>query len=118
MNKEVSQSLQLLRKVDENELYHKLVIQLQKDFDRASIPIAIPEQVTPSQLEILLNEKIYFLLMERFSEYLNLLYAIDIPESVFKDVKVTDAVDVSKQVAFFILEREFQKVRLREKYSS
>ncbi len=56
--------------------------------------------------------------MERFPDYLNLLYAIDIPESVFKKVEVTDAVDVSKQITFFILERELQKVELREKYNS
>jgi len=118
MKKEVSQSSELLKKVNESHLYQKLVIQLQKDFDRVSIPIAIPERATPNQLETVLNEKIYFLLMERFSEYLNLLYAIDIPESIFKNIKVTDAVDVSKQVTFVILKREFEKVRLREKYSS
>ena len=118
MDLELSESLQLLQKVYESKLYNKLVAQIQKDFELVNNALSIPLGASPAQLVAILNEKVYFLLMERFQGYLNLLYTIDIPESVFKKIKVTDAVDVSKQVAFFILEREFQKVRLREKYSS
>lgn len=118
MKKEVSESVHLLKKANENHLYGKLVVQLQKDFERINVPIKIPDGINAEELETTLNEKIYFLLMERFPDYLNLLYAIDIPESVFEKIEVTDAVDVSKQITFFILERELQKVELREKYNS
>ena len=118
MHKEVSQSVQLLLKVREVKLYDKLVLQLQKDFGLVNIAIQIPQEVSPNQLETLLREKMYYLLMERFSDYLNLLYVVDIPESVFKKIAATNAVDVAHEITFFILERAFKKVRLKQKYSS
>lgn len=110
----------ILRKAKELNLYDKLVFQLQKDFDRSNIDIIFSHsQIMPSpeMLTSQLREKIYFLLMERFSDYLNLLYVIDIPESSFKNLKVTDAVEVADQVTFLILKREWQKVWYKTQYS-
>ena len=68
-------------------------------------------------MKAVLLEKIYYLIMERFSEYLNLLYIVDVPEKAFKEIQVTDVVDVAEQVSFLILKREMQKVWLKTKYS-
>lgn len=111
-------TIQLLRYAEEKALLVKLVQQLQKDFILANITCDIKNDIAVDDLEALLYEKIYLLLMEHFDSYLNLLYIIDVPEKVFKGIAVTDAVEVSQQVSFLILERELQKVLLKKKYSS
>jgi len=52
-----------------------------------------------------------------FTVYLNLLYVIDVPEKAFKEIAITDAVDVAEQVSFLILKRELQKVRLKSTFN-
>ena len=99
-------------------LYEALVVQVKKDFTRVNLEIVLGDNPQPKELQIAIREKIYLLLMERFSEYLNLMYVIDIPERVFKDLKITNTVDVAEQVTFLILKRELQKVALKKKYST
>lgn len=111
-----SHSTELLQNAQENELYPKLVTQLAKDFGRANISIQIGSGISPDDLKTVLHEKIYYLMMERFSEYLNLLYIVDVPEKVFKEIQVTDVVEVAEQVVLLVLQRELQKVRLKEQF--
>lgn len=110
-------STELLANAEKNDLYKKLVAQLIKDFGLANIHIGLSPDVHPEGLKSVLKEKIYHLIMERFSEYLNLLYIVDVPEKAFKEITVTDVVEVADQVAFLILKRELQKVWLKSKYS-
>jgi len=98
-------------------LYAKLIVQLQKDFTLSNISIELSQDSTPDQLKTILHEKLYYLILEKFTEYLNLLYVIDVPEKAFKEIQVTDVVEVSEQVTFLVLKRELQKVRLKAKYS-
>ena len=99
------------------QLYQKLVVQLQKDFALANIDIDLFDTITPTALKVLLHEKIYHLILEKFTAYLNLLYIVDVPENAFKKIHMTDAVEVAEQVAFLVLKRELQKVWLKAKYS-
>ncbi len=118
MDLDFTDSISLLEKAQGEDLYDKLVAQLQKDFALANIDIDITsEAITLTALKTILHEKIYYLLLEKFTEYLNLLYVIDVPEKVFKDIQVTDVVEVADQVTFLVLKRELQKVRLKAKYS-
>lgn len=110
-------TLILLQYAKEEKLYQKLIRQLQKDFTLANIGIAVGTDIAPVDLNSLVHEKVYQLLMERFSEYLHLLYVIDVPEKAFKDIHVTDAVEVAEQVAFLIFKRELEKVWLKTKHS-
>lgn len=115
-------SSELLQNAKSEQLYEKLVIQLQKDFGLANIPIDFTsngsvEELPPTALKSILHEKVYYLILERFSEYLNLLYIVDVPEKEVKNIEVTDAVEVAEQVSFLILKRAWQKVWLRTKYS-
>ena len=57
------------------------------------------------------------LISEKFSDYLNLLYIIDVPEMQVKQLDGSDTLVLSEQVAFLILKREWQKVWFRNKYS-
>jgi hypothetical protein len=109
---------ELLQNAQGQQLYKKLVVQLKKDFGLANIPFDVPKEVVPKELEKMLHEKIYFLILEKFNEYLNLLYIIDVPEKAFKQIKVTDVVEVAEQVSFLVLLRELQKVWLKQKYTS
>lgn len=117
MNFDFSTIDELLKKAKDEKLYEKLLLQLQMDFGLANIQIDIVSSVLPEVLKNILHEKVYVLLMERFSEYLNLLYIVDVPEKAFKEIDVTDVVEVAEQVSFLILKREMQKVRLKSNYS-
>lgn len=112
-----SSTSELLQKAQKHRLYGKLVAQLQKDFGLANIPVDLSHDISPGDLKTLLREKIYILILEKFPEYLNLLYIVDVPERSFKDIKVTDIVEVAEQVSFLILKRELQKVWLKDKYA-
>ena len=112
-----SNSLEILQNAQEHKVYAKLITQLKKDFALSNLSIQLETDTYPEQLKIVLKEKLYVLMMERFSEYLNLLYIVDVPEREFKQIQVTDVVEVADQVCFLILQRELQKVWLKEKYS-
>jgi hypothetical protein len=64
----------------------------------------------------LVQEKIYKLIQYKFAEYLNLLYIIDVSEEQIKKLDGSDLVELSEQVAFLVLKREWQKVWFRNKY--
>lgn len=118
MSEEYQSSLELLETALSHQLYEKLVIQLAKDFSLANIPFDLPHSIAPEELKTLLHEKVYVLLLERFSEYLNLMYIVDVPEKAFSTIESSDIVTVSEQVSFLILRREWQKVWLKDKYGS
>ncbi len=117
MKMDFSNSTVLLHKAQDIKLYEKLVVQLQKDFTLANVAINLLENITPGNLKTVLHEKIYFLLLEKFPDYLNLLYVIDVPEKAFKEMPMTDVVEVAEQVTLLVLKRELQKVLLKVKYS-
>lgn len=96
-------------------LYEKLVLQLNKDFNLANESLDVEVSVLPIELKSILHEKIYKLIQYKFAEYLNLLYIIDVPEKEIKQLNGSDLVNLSKQVAFIILKREWQKVWFRNK---
>lgn len=118
MSEEHKTSLELLQYAASIALYEKLVTQLKKDFALANITLDLPDEITPLALKTILKEKIYVLLLERFPDYLNLLYIIDVPEKAFSSIKSTNVVEVAEGVSFLILKREWQKVWLKQSYGS
>ena len=106
----------LLLEAEKDNLYQKLIEQLNKDFNLANESIDIPQNATPSELKLQLHEKIYRLIQYKFAEYLNLLYIVDVSESEIKKLNGDDLVELSEQVAFLILKREWQKVWFRNNY--
>ncbi len=105
----------LLQEAEQENLYIKLIEQLNKDFNFANEPIDIPLQSTAMELKTILHEKIYKLIQFKFAEYLNLLYIIDVSEEEVKKLDGSDILELSKQVSFLILKREWQKVWFRNK---
>jgi len=105
----------LLTEAESENLYSKLIQQINKDFNLANEGIDFPMSTTPEELKIQLHEKIYRLIQYKFAEYLNLLYVIDVSEDQIKKLDGSDLVALSEQVAFLILKREWQKVWFRNK---
>ncbi len=100
-----------------SNLYLKLLEQLNKDFNLANESVDFPMSTSPHELKVQLHEKIYRLIQYKFAEYLNLLYIIDVAEDQIKKLDGSDLVQLSEQVAFLILKREWQKVWFRNKFS-
>jgi len=106
----------LIEEANQLDLYKKLVRQLNKDFLLANINLDFHEDVLPSSLKFLLHETVYKLIQEKFTDYLNLLYIIDVPEKQVKALDGEDTLKLSEDVSFLILKREWQKVWFRNKY--
>ena len=106
----------LLSEAESENLYLKLIEQINKDFNLANEAIDFPLNTKPNELKIQLHEKIYRLIQYKFAEYLNLLYIIDVAEDQIKKLDGSDISKLSGQVAFLILKREWQKVWFRNRY--
>ncbi|GAA4289668.1 hypothetical protein [Aestuariibaculum suncheonense] len=106
----------LISEANNLDLYSKLVVQLNKDFLLANIDLDFDEAILPSSLKLMLHETIYKLIQEKFADYLNLLYIIDVSERQVKELDGSDVLKLSEDVAFLILKREWQKVWFRHKY--
>ena len=106
----------LLSEAEKENLYLKLIEQINKDFNLANEPIDFPMSTLPEEMKIQLHEKIFRLIQYKFAEYLNLLYIIDVSENEIKKLDGSDLVNLSEDVAFLILKREWQKVWFRNKF--
>jgi hypothetical protein len=106
---------ELLIDATKEELYEKLIVQLNKDFLLANIEESFSDKLKPSELKIELHEIVYRLIQEKFAEYLNLLYIMDVSETKIKALDGSDMVQLSEQVVFLMLKREWQKVWFKNK---
>ncbi len=106
----------LLSQAQKEDLYIKLIEQLNKDLTLANEPTDYKTDTSPFELKMALQDKIFRLIHHKFAEYLNLLYIIDVPEKEIKALNGGDIQELSEQVAFLILKREWQKVWFRNKY--
>lgn len=107
----------LISEANQLNLYRKLVAQLNKDFLLANIDLDFHSDVLPSSLKLMLHETVYNLIQEKFTDYLNLLYIVDVSEKQIKALDGQDTLKLAEEVSFLILKREWQKVWLRQKYS-
>jgi hypothetical protein len=106
----------LLSEAEKEHLYSKLIDQINKDFNFANEAVDFPQSTTPHELKVQLHEKIYRLIQYKYAELLNLLYIVDVPEDNVKQLDGSDTVELSEQIAFLVLKREWMKVWFRNKY--
>jgi hypothetical protein len=106
----------LLVEATNENLYCNLIEQINKDFNLANESIDLGQDIKLEELKSELHEKIYRLIQYKFAEYLNLLYIVDVPEDQVKKLDGSDILELSKQVAFLVLKREWMKVWFRNKY--
>lgn len=108
----------LMDEANKWELYIKLVEQLNKDLALANIDLEFDPEILPTSLKLLLHDEVYRLIQYKFMDYLNLLYIIDVSEEKIKQLDGNDAMQLSENVVFLILKREWQKVYYKHKYTS
>ena len=106
----------LIEEANQLDLYKKLILQLNKDFLLANIDLDFHVDILPTSLKLLLHETVYKLIQEKFADYLNLLYIIDVSEKKVKALDGDDMLKLAEDVTFLILKREWQKVWFRNKY--
>lgn len=116
MSEHHKNSILVLRKAIKEDRYTKVILQLIKDFKLANVPVKLTILITPEDLKRELHEKIYYLLMEKGNDYLNLMYVVDVPEKALEFSKQADVVEFAEMATFFVLRRELQKVRLKEEF--
>ncbi|WP_323789174.1 hypothetical protein [Psychroserpens sp.] len=107
----------LISEADTLKLYSKLIQQINKDFLLANIDLDFDITILPTSLKYLLHEVVFKLIQEKFADYLNLLYIIDVSELKIKQLDGSDTLKLSEDVTFLILQREWQKVWFRNVYS-
>jgi hypothetical protein len=107
---------ELLSEAEKENLYSKLIEQINKDFNFANEAVDFPQSTTPQELKVQLHEKIYRLIQYKYAELLNLLYIIDVPEENIKQLDGSDTVELSEQITFLVLKREWMKVWFRKHY--
>ncbi len=110
-------SMEILDNAKSLGLYKQLVVQLQKDFSLANIEFKITDSIAIDTLVKGLQEKLYRLLLDNFDDYLSFLYIVDIEEKEFKTIDSSDIVQISKHVGFLVLQREFQKVWYKNRFT-
>ena len=106
----------LLSQAQKEQLYVKLIEQINKDFTLANESVDFDVETSPIDLKVGVHNKIYSLIQHKFAEYLNLLYIIDVPEKEIKSLNGGDLHELAEQVAFLILKREWQKVWFRNRF--
>lgn len=107
---------ELVAEVNALDLYDRLIIQLNKDFLLAGIDLELSVSTQPKDLFNVISEMVYYLLREKFMDYLNLLYIIDVPERQVKQLDGNNLEILAKNVSFLILKREWQKVWYKKHY--
>lgn len=117
MSFQFNTSAELLEQMSQKGLYPKLLKQLHKDFLRANVEFPSETNMLPEELIGFLREKLYVLLLERFQDFLNLMYAVDVSESDFATIQAMDMVEAAEKSGLLVLRRESQKVLLKAKYS-
>lgn len=109
-------SEELLSQAQKENLYLKLIEQINKDFNLANEGIDFPQSTTPEELKIQLHEKIYRLIQHKYTELLNLLYIIDVPEETIKQLDGSNTQELSEQLVYLLLKREWMKVWYKKYY--
>jgi len=106
----------LISEAESLDLYKKLILQLNKDLLYANIDLEFDKETLPTSLKFILHETIFNLIQNKFSDYLNLLYIVDVSELKIKALDGSDVLKLSDDVTFLILQREWQKVWYKSQY--
>jgi hypothetical protein len=102
--------------VTAENLYLKLIEQINKDFNLANESVDFPTNILSDELKIQLHEKIYRLIHNKFDSYLNLLYIVNVSEKEIKFLNGSDLDILAGNVSFLILKREWMKVWFRNRF--
>ncbi|APY08196.1 hypothetical protein BWZ20_07725 [Winogradskyella sp. J14-2] len=105
----------LIEVANASNLYRKLIIQLNKDLLFANVDLQLDLETLPTSLKLVLQDTVHHLIQHKFSDYLNLLYQVDVSELKIRALHTEDITKLSEEVTFLILQREWQKVWYKNK---
>ncbi|WP_164975342.1 hypothetical protein [Lutibacter sp. HS1-25] len=100
---------------DEN-LYSKLVAQINKDFQLSNLYFSFEENISPIQLKEDFTTILSNLITNKYDDYLNFVYRVDVSESELLKIKEKDLPEIVDQIVFLVLKREFQKVWFKQNF--
>lgn len=106
----------LIVEANKLKLYKKLIVQLNKDLLFANIDLEFDEDTLPTSLKLVLQDTVFHLIQHKFSDYLNLLYQVDVSEKKVRLLNGYDTLKLSEDITFLILQREWQKVWYKNKH--
>jgi len=109
-------SLELLNAIAIENLYERLIEQLNKDFLLANVALSFDITNSPGQLKKRLFEVLLNLITNQYDDYLNLLYRIDVPESELVKLKNDDLTTSIEEITYLVLKREYQKVWFKQNF--
>ncbi len=105
----------LLNQIESHDLLGNLIQQICKDADLAGAMFTCDMDVSAKELV----QKMYIFLLQLittdFGTYLNFLYRVDIPERAIKSITEIEPELIVKKVTLMVLQREWQKVSIRNK---
>jgi len=107
---------EVLQAATQRDLYKNLIVQINKDLKYANLDCEFEYTITPQALANELCELIFNCINNKFADYLNLLYIVDVPEHQIKALDGSDLVKLTQNVVFLILKREYQKVWYKTRY--
>ena len=108
-------AVELLQLVQREELFTRLIQQLNKDFLLTNLNTSFDISTTPDDLKEKLRSVLLHLIINQYDDYLNLLYRIDISEKELLKIKDDNLTEIVEQLIFVILKREYQNVWFKNK---
>lgn len=109
-------SLELLKSIEVENLYVRLIEQLNKDFQLANVAGSFDLKASPVQLKKELFAILLNLINNQYDDYLNLLYRIDVPESELAKLMNDDLTSSMEEITYLVLKREYQKVWFKQNF--
>ena len=109
-------SLELLKSIEVENLYVRLIEQLNKDFQLANVAVSFATTNSPVQLKKQLFAVLLNLITNQYDDYLNLLYRIDVPESELAKLLNDNLTSSMEEITYLVLKREYQKVWFKQNF--
>lgn len=109
-------SLELLKSIEVENLYVRLIEQLNKDFQLANVAVSFDTTNSPVQLKKQLFAILLNLITNQYDDYLNLLYRIDVPESELAKLLNDNLTSSMEEITYLVLKREYQKVWFKQNF--
>ena len=108
-------ALELLQKVTVENLYEKLILQINKDFQLSNLSHEFSLTITPTELKEDLSKLLRKMITHEYDDYLNFIYRVDVSEKELLAIKSDNLEVIIDQITFVILKREYQKVWFKNK---
>lgn len=108
-------SLQLLNQIQNEDLLKKIIQQINRDINLVGIDYSMDENSSPINLINNLQNFLKEIMQNRFKDYINIMYRIDISENKLIEIHDSDVDILSQKVTLLVLQKELQKVVFKNK---